>query len=751
VTRLALHIVLHSGRQALVRLVITAVAVGIGVTLLLSVMAMYHGYQATIGRTCWTCTGFPVAGEPVADPAPATAEPAAGAELWNYTEDFYRGTAIERADVAALGAQAPVVPGLDRVPAAGEYYASPALARLIATVPKDELGDRFPGTLVATIGPAGLSGPDDLAIVIGHAPSELVTAPNTIRITAVHSAPRRLGDTVIYQFGFLLGAVALLVPMLMLIGNATRLAAARREERFAAMRLVGATPSQVSVIAAVEAVVGALAGAVVGLAGFALVRPFVAGIRITGTRFFPAFVTPTAGIVAAVLVGVPVAAGIAALLALRRVRISPLGVSRRVTPAPPRWRRLLPLAAGLALFIGPLALGDPANPGGPAAALGLALIMIGLIVAGSWLTMQAARLLGRTGLGPASLLAARRMADDPRSVFRAVSGVVLAMFVATMIAGVVPAALAAQRPAAGTALSDVLRLPLAGESVLNGAALDELLARLRGFAGVAVLPLYHEPSAQKVFGPDAPPQSIVDCASLSHFPALGRCSPGASTVLLDDSTLLTDNVAIVNRSLPLVSGVSPAYAGDVSQLPVGLVLVQVTSVAQLEQVRTFLTVRYPGLTAGSGLAAQTFGEVAQVRAALYTELATVTQLIVALTLLVAGCGIAIAMGGGVVDRKRPFTLLRVTGAPMRVLRRVVLLESVVPLAAAAVIAALIGFAASLPINRVLSQGGRGTLIHLPSHDYYLGVGAGLLVACAIIVAVLPLLGRVTIADNARFE
>jgi hypothetical protein len=34
---------------------------------------------------------------------------------------------------------------------------------------------------------------------------------------------------------------------------------------------------------------------------------------------------------------------------------------------------------------------------------------------------------------------------------------------------------------------------------------------------------------------------------------------------------------------------------------------------------------------------------------------------VTLTLIVAGCSLAVAVGGGLVDRKRPFTLLRVSG------------------------------------------------------------------------------------------
>ena len=63
--------------------------------------------------------------------------------------------------------------------------------------------------------------------------------------------------------------------MLILIATASRLSAARREERFAAMRLVGATPRQISVVSAVEAVVAAVAGVAVGFALFFAFRPLL--------------------------------------------------------------------------------------------------------------------------------------------------------------------------------------------------------------------------------------------------------------------------------------------------------------------------------------------------------------------------------------------------------------------------------------------------------------------------------------------
>lgn len=105
-----------------------------------------------------------------------------------------------------------------------------------------------------------------------------------------------------------------------------------------------ATTRQISVIAAVEAFLAALLGAVAGLAVFALLRPAIAGTAVTSARYFPGQVALTALDYAVVLLAIPAASAIAALLSLRRVRISPLGVTRRVTPPAPRLWRILPLA-----------------------------------------------------------------------------------------------------------------------------------------------------------------------------------------------------------------------------------------------------------------------------------------------------------------------------------------------------------------------------------------------------------------------
>src|SRR5207344_420429 len=113
------------------------------------------------------------------------------------------------------------------------------------------------------------------------------------RVSHIATGAQLQGTTNLYRLAFRLGAIAILFPLLILISTATRLSAARREERYAAIRLAGGTPGQIDVIASVDATVAALLGTLLGFGLFQLVRPAIATISFSGARFFPSYVTPT--------------------------------------------------------------------------------------------------------------------------------------------------------------------------------------------------------------------------------------------------------------------------------------------------------------------------------------------------------------------------------------------------------------------------------------------------------------------------
>ena len=372
---LGLRLVINGGREAVIRLLVLAAAVGLGVGLLLATVAATNAAVTWNNRHAWFWTGT----------ASVPPEPAAAgiAPLWWHPGgDTFDGQTISRFDAAATGASSPVPPGITHDPGPGQYYASPALAALLRSTPADQLADRYPGRLVGTISDAALPSPDSLVIIIGRTPAQLAGTPNSVQVTSIATAvpgnfggqanptgldyipPDPGGEQSAVDLLLSVIALAILAPVLIFIATATRLSAARREQRFAAMRLVGATRKQVSLLAATESTAAAVLGMAAGFGIFFLLRTPVAGIPFIGQPFFPAELSLSPPDILAVAIGVPVAAAVAARLALRRMRISPLGVARRTTPPPPRAWRILPLLAGFAELGFFIVHGKPASPSG---------------------------------------------------------------------------------------------------------------------------------------------------------------------------------------------------------------------------------------------------------------------------------------------------------------------------------------------------------------------------------------------------
>jgi ABC-type antimicrobial peptide transport system permease subunit len=774
--RLGMRLTLRSGREPFVRLLVTAAAVAVGVAIMLAVLADFHAFQVTNSRPSWETTS----GQPVSQGYASASK----SELWNYSNDIYQGQTIERLDVAGLGPQAPVPPGISRLPASGQYYASPALAALIRSAPADELGDRFAGRLAGTIGQQALTGPDELVIYVGYAPAKLAGLQATAVVGKIATAAGRQVWSSYFRDAFLVAAIAFLFPILILVGTATRLAAARREERYAALRLVGATSRQISVISSVEAVVSALLGAILGIGIFLLLRPALADTAITSARYFSDEVTPTAAGYLAVLAGVPAASAVSSLLALRRVRISPLGVSRRVTPPAPTAWRAVPLLVGIAAFIVGLQLTTAKSIGAPAFP-GLIVILIGLVVGGPWLTAQAARLFGRFVRDASSLLAARRLADNPKAAFRSVSGLVLAVFLGTVVAGLLPAIDSLTATPSARALSNVLldgflSAPVCGNNVnctgggggpggpggpqagvsgkqqrialegLPPQAGAKLVSELAAIRGATAFPIYSTPQDANAVAPGGPGgpanNAIMSCQSLRDLAVLGQCAPGRKAVQVFTANMLYSDNPIFSTQ-PIASTSSPAASDSFSGLYLQAVLVKVNSPATLERVRTFL-VTHTALSA-SGTAPRTFGEAVQAREGVAKTVQRLVYVAVAMTLLVAGCSLAVTVGGSLVERKRPFTLLRLTGTATSTLYRVVFLEAVFPLAAATLVAAGVAYGISvLTVNKMAPA---GTPVPVLGHVYYLTMGAGLVASLLVILLSLPLLGRITGPGSARFE
>jgi hypothetical protein len=810
---LGVRLVVSGGREAIIRLVVLTVAVGLGVGLLLTALAATNAVTTWNSRHAWYWTGS----------AWVPAGPAGRAPLWWHPGgDIFDGQTISRFDVAAIGASSPVPPGIPRDPGPGQYYASPALAALLRSTPANQLADRYPGHLAGVIGDAALPSPSSLVLIVGRTPAQLAHTPNSVQVTSISATspgwpvpptgvnPHGLsyapadpgGGQSSIDLILAVVALAILLPVLIFITTATRLSAARREERFAAMRLIGATRRQVSLLAATESTVAATLGVAVGFGIFFLLRIPVAGIPFIGQPFFPAELSLSLRDVLIVAIGVPVAAAVAARLALRRVHISPLGVARRATPKPPPAWRVVPLLAGLAELGFWTIHGHPASISGQIQAFvsSFALIIIGLFIAGPWLTMAAARAMARWTSRPSALIAAGRLADDPRAAFRAVSGLVLALFVTTVAvvaittqnakdltrwagaaeANVLTDQVSASNQVAGnstcratSAGSGTPRSPRAPHSTpactttpgspgarvgtarpgpaASAAPLAARLSRIRGVQGVLVVravpgltirAAFHNLGAyQGITG--TVPAGVISCAQLATVPALGRCPAGARAAAFPSDGFNGSLSGTDATTITWPAANVPATRLDTLGVDAINVATNGTTPA-IEQARTVLdnARAYPGVTTPS-----TIGDLVTQENSTNSDYQQLANVVILVSLPIAGCTLAAGIAAGLADRKRPFSMLRLTGARLATLRRVVALEGAVPLLFVAAVAIGIGFAGAAMFA---SEAQQHPMV-APGAAYFLLTAGGILVALGIIAATFPLLARITGPEVARNE
>ena len=567
-------------------------------------------------------------------------------------------------------------------------------------------------------------------------------------MTGIETEPEHHGSTGLLAVVIALGVTGLVMPVLVFVSMVTRLAAARREQRFAALRLVGATPGQISVVAAVEAGTAAVAGTMAGLAGFLLLRPLVARFPLDGSSFFPADLALTVPLAGLVLAGVPILAVITAMVSLRRIRISPLGVTRRTNMARPgRWR-LAPLPLWM-IMLGPaLLLSLHSNDTWAVAAVipPFAVIIMGIVIAGPWLTLTVGRGLGRIGAGPARLLAGRRLQADPSAAFRAVSGMVLAVFTATVINGVVPA-MGASVQGTRQLPADLVAMTLTGgdgsaaASPGQAAAIVAAVGRQPGVRMSVVLRVPSHPAPDRWRGKanTALEAVLARCGDLLTL-RMATC-PDPDAVVATDASYLGEGLFAGAARVPAPPVTAQALAG----LPAVVVVTATDGRAEtIERVRTAMETAYPDTSTMPATMAES-------RADANPNIANLERLSnggLLLTLLIAACGLATAVTGGLIERRRPLTLLRLTGVRTGCLARMMLAETALPLLVVASVSVAMGIGVSALLLNLATglQPWRP-----PGAVYWLSLGGGLALAVAVTASPIPLLNRLTSPDSARYE
>jgi hypothetical protein len=332
-------------------------------------------------------------------------------------------------------------------------------------------------------------------------------------------------------------------------------------------------------------------------------------------------------------------------------------------------------------------------------------------------------------------MAARRIAADPHTTFRAVGGAAIAIYVATSLAFV--AAANEQEPRSSTDAS----LIVPARPVLDPGV---VAVHVRGVPEAEFGPLM---SAGVVIARlDAAGRIVVSCADLARVTELDcplprykeGFHPFQEYLLAEDLFALPYPGASSADEIFRPSGFAEPGPGS-GRLPVQTLLIPTDGTfAGQERVRTLAAVRVPmsrsktreDLVTGAPLSV--------------SGLTTVLPYAMVFVLLFTACSLTVSVIAGVLERRRPFALLRASGVRIGELRRIVLLETAAPLAITVL------FGAGLATVQSLAATSPEYWV-LPSTEYLAGLGLGVLVAFAVSLVALPFLDTATRFDAVRFE
>ena len=735
------RLIVAGDRSARRRLLGIVAGVMVGVAVFLLLTAAYQAFGERSRRSSWhtPITASPTALMPDTE---LTAHTAGAAS----TLDHVGNRTVTVLLVATTEDTRVRIPGSDVVPRPGQYLASPAMADLIASMPADQLADRY-GRQVGVLSEDAVEGPDSLVLVVGMEAPRLAAWQGSEQPQVVTGFVGHDYAAQAYRIVAAIGALAILAPVLLLIAIVTDLGAAQRAERFATLRLIGATPGRVARLAAAETAATSALGAVAGIVLYLALIPAAARLTIGSSRFFARDLLTSPQVMILTAVGVVGGATAVSWWRTRRADVGPLGASRERRERAPRPVRLLPLLLGLAgLTAVRLAGGRLSTTALVTLLIGSFLsTMLGLLWAGPLLTCWAARAARRRARTAAQVMGLGRLVQHPRAAFRAVGGMVVALYAVTLFAVAITAAAGVQGVRTGPGRLNPQAL-FTTPATADPAALDSVLGRLRAVPGVTTASLGY-PQAPQQGQKGRGPRLILPVEDARALGAAGADSP-TGWVSVDWNWLLGERADPAPAQAPQTDGPPagnpPAGSPSAAGAPVLLVSAD-GGPGAVERARTAMV-----SAVGADLVSYPVSRYdirAVQAAATENQFAALGYIGILIAAGVSTASLAVSTVSSLLARRRVLGLLRLTGMPHAALRRVVAYETLLPVAT--VLALSIGAAAYTAW--VLITGVSARSISWPAGSYYAVVGACLALVGVAVLASARAATRMVSGTAVRFE
>ena len=732
-----------SGRQSFARLGLTTAAVALGIVLVCGFMAGINGIMGRTGGSAISLAAHQASRKEASQQPINGVEPlriSNVARLGNASK--WHGQLIQTYSIYGT-AKSPQFAKL-KTPGPGEYYLSRALADAVAQYPEDNILSRFgKNTNYLGVLPSEYTAsPDALMIVRGASAEEVAASDDVAKAqgqasyfanvyrTDANGLKSNIGLDPISIIILGVGGAILLFPIVIFVSVATQLGAAQREKRYAALRLIGATKRQVTRILLLESLLASVAGVVIGLGAFWLLQAPLQQFKMDGMRFNPGDLALTAGQYA-LIIGLTL--GLTTFVNWRRMRraqISPLGVSRSIEKVKKLhgWRALVP-ALGIAIFAwlsskpGLDWLTANKESAMPILLLmaALLLVMFGLILAGGWLTNKLSLLAARWANNGSMLIAGKRTAVHSRTVFRGVSGVVLALFAGSFYL---------------TATSGIENLNIQaikdnGYSQLKHGTAAVIGRSLPGDMAKRLQQESYVTSVATVYPRED--GNAIRCQDVARYTE-HTCPANARP----------DQFALLNFDAPVVKSVS-LINDKVDTNGAKEYLVAVKSDDNIEKLRSMVVVhanQYDLTYVVSGTDSKKPHINPTIR-----EFANLAYVGIGVTLFVAVASLIVSTIGGLMERRRSLYTLRLGGMRLVQLKRLVMVESVAPLVITSILSCSIGVWTGAVFTKMFST----TLKPVLTPTYFAIVGIGLAAAIIGIYLILPMVDKLTRAEANQTE
>lgn len=671
--------------------------------------------------------------------------------------------------------------GLTTIPMENEMWVTPALKHLIDTNPL--LQERYSHYKIQATFPSELApSPDSLmalyrlkSTVLTNAQASLqVTSADQLWNTYTHQKTRNDRDSGLLQTALLLAGVILITPILLLITEVSRIGIAQREKRYAVMSLIGATNAQMRLLVLADALPFVIIGMALGLIIFHfIITSVLATVVVASESLWVSDLLLPMGTYIAIMTSVIVCAAGASLQSIRRVVVSPLEVSRTNNDIKkPSFLLVLPLLVGTGAlcFLSVFAkqwYKENAELGSMLVTGLLLVIILGIFVAGPYVVRLFSGLMVRLSQSAPSVIAAYRMQSTARKTFRSLSGIVIALFVGTLLmtllatvqASYSKQSMATQKVAdphldplyvpwqLSVAIPNITEDKMMTNRLIQDIAADGAIAKrvTKGYVQKAYQDENQDDDTERKQG-----DYYQSCKEFTQ--RLGYACPkdtdptrpfvvslqfalkpdGTSTLKPNFTTVQPVKGAIYDRAYVVTAKDSEAFSYVVNK------------------VNNLVSNYY--FTTGNTATIDYQKPIVDTSQVMIQSVSGLIFIPLIITMLVGGLSVFVSIVGSVFERKKMFIRLRIIGSTVTVFVRALFIEILLPLLVLALLIIGLGIACCYWVLTSIGAVDMGDIsFALPGSYFWVGIGVVVVLCSLLSLLTIPLLSRLTNLDEMRSE